>query len=85
MRRVMKTRKKGKDMEIDGRKKMTKVTVCQVEVLLVLVLVVVAQGKKRRFEVEMVQIVARHTTTTMYIIQLFIRKLYHYKINCTIS
>ena len=25
------------------------------------------------------------TTTTMYIIQLFIRKRYHYKINCTIS
>ena len=25
------------------------------------------------------------TTTTMYIIQLFIRKCYHYKINCTIS
>ena len=58
-RRVMKTRKKGKDVEIDGRKKMTTTMVRQVEVLLVLVLVVVAQGKKRRFEVEMVQIVAR--------------------------
>ena len=38
---------------------MTMTTVRQVEVLLVLVLVVVAQGKKHRFKVEMVQIVAR--------------------------
>ena len=57
--RVMRTREKRKDVEIDGRKKMTTTTVRQVEVLLVLVLVVVAQGKKRWFEVEMVQIVAR--------------------------
>ena len=57
--RVMKTREKRKDVEIDGPKKMRTMTVHQVEVVLVLVLVVVAQGKKRRFEVDMVEIVAR--------------------------
>ena len=57
--RVMRTREKRKDVEIDGRKKMMTTTVHQVEVVLVLVLVVVAQGKKRWFKVEMVVIVAR--------------------------
>ena len=56
---MTKTRKKGTDVEIKGRKKMTTTTVRQVEVLLVLVLVVVVQRKKGRLEVDMVQIVAR--------------------------